>query len=303
MAKQYRNLEDTALFSSYTDPYVNRRGTGPVRPQKPLNEIAPNFGALPADGLSLVWLGHSSVLLRLEGKTILIDPVFSKYCSPVPMSSLARFPGPKLTAGLFPGIDFVLITHNHYDHMDRATLQALKGQTKQFLVPSGVGRYLRRFGIPAEKIRELGWFEEYCAEGIRIAATPSQHSSARTPFDGGKSLWCSYYITGKQYSVFDTGDGGYGGHFSEIRNRYGSPDLAIMECGQYNIRWHGLHMFPEESVQAAKDLGAGCAVPIHWGAFVLSDHPWDDPPKRFAQRAQELDVPFRIPTLFEPIPR
>lgn len=299
MAKKYRNLETVPLFGQYQDPYSERRGNGPVRPPQLMEAAKPNFLSPPETGLACAWLGHSSVFLRLEGKSFLVDPVFSKYCSPVPMPALARFPGLKLTADLFPKIDYILITHNHYDHMDRATLKALNQQAVSFLAPEGVGRYLRRFGIPADKITELNWFDEYAADGIRIICTPSQHSSARSPFDNGTSLWCSYFLKGKKHSVFDTGDGGFGNHFSEIRRRYGAPDLAIMECGQYNVRWHGLHMFPEESVQAAKDLEARLAVPVHWGAFVLSDHAWDDSPKRFVRRAEELAVPCRIPKLYE----
>lgn len=299
MAKKYHNLEAVSLFGQYQDPCSDRRGTGPVRPHQPMEAAKPDFFSLPQNGLACAWLGHSSVFLRLEGKSILIDPIFSQYCSPVPMPALARFPGQTLTADLFPRIDCVLITHNHYDHMDRATLKALNQQTARFIAPEGVGRYLRRFGIPAEKITELNWYDEFSADGMRIICTPSQHSSARSPFDNGTSLWCSYFLKSGKYSVFDTGDGGFGGHFSEIRRRYGTPDLAIMECGQYNVRWHGLHMFPEESVQAAKNLGAGLAIPVHWGSFVLSDHAWEDPPKRFAQRAKELEVPCRIPKLYE----
>lgn len=299
MAKRYENLHPTTLFGPSTDPYAERRGTGPVRPGQALPAAVPAFDSLPDRGLFFAWLGHSSVFLKLDGKTVLIDPILGRFCAPVPLPAFARFPGQTLTVQALPAIDLVLLTHNHYDHMDRRTLLALAPKTARFVVPSGVGRYLRQFGIPGEKITELNWYEEDIRSGLQIICTPSQHSSARSPFDGGTSLWCSYFLKSEHHTVFDTGDGGYGSHFADLSRRYGSPKLAIMECGQYNTRWHGLHMFPEESAQAAQELGAEWAIPVHWGSFVLSDHPWDDPPKRFSRRAEELGVPCRVPTLYE----
>lgn len=187
-------------------------------------------------------------------------------------------------------------------HLDRATIRALDGQVGQYIAPSGVGGNLRRFGIQSSKITELGWYEETSVDGLTVICTPSQHNSSRTILDWNRTLWGSYVLKDGAHTVFDSGDGGFGNHFSEIRERYGAPDLAIMECGQYGEKWHTTHMFPEESVQACRMLEAKLAVPVHWGAYVLSNHPWDDPPRRFRQRAEELNQRFRIPVLNQVIP-
>lgn len=300
MAKKFTNPNPNHYGRVFSDPYRSRRGVGPRRPPQPLPRVTPDFRE-PVDGISMVWLGHSSVLLRMGGKTILIDPIFSRWVSPVPFVGPRRFPGETVTPSQLPEVDLVLITHNHYDHCDKATLRALDGQVKGYLAPTGVGRIIQSFGIQSSKIQELGWYEETAMDDLKIICTPSQHNSSRTGIDWNRTLWCSYVLRDGTHTVFNSGDGGFGAHFEEIRARYGSPDLAIMECGQYGERWHTTHMFPEESVQACRILGARLAVPVHWGAYCLSDHPWDDPPRRFRQRALELKQPFHIPTLNEVI--
>ena len=285
----------------FIDPYRDRRGTGPKKPRQPLPRETPDFWDL-GDGLAMAWLGHSSVFLRMNGKNILIDPIFNRYSSPVPFIGPKRFPGEIITPAQLPKIDLVLITHNHYDHLDRSTILSLDGQVTRYIAPTGVGNNLRRFGIAASKITELKWYEEANVDGLQVICTPSQHNSSRNYLDWNNTLWGSYVLKDGTHMVFDSGDGGFGNHFSEIQQRYGAPDLAIIECGQYGERWHTTHMFPEESVQACKLLEAKLAVPVHWGAYVLSNHPWNDPPRRFQQRAQELNQPFRIPVLNQVIP-
>ena len=285
----------------FIDPYRDRRGTGPKKPRQPLPRETPDFWDL-GDGLAMAWLGHSSVFLRMNGKNILIDPIFNRYSSPVPFIGPKRFPGEIITPAQLPKIDLVLITHNHYDHLDRSTILCLDGQVTRYIAPTGVGNNLRRFGIAASKITELKWYEEANVDGLQVICTPSQHNSSRNYLDWNNTLWGSYVLKDGTHMVFDSGDGGFGNHFSEIQQRYGAPDLAIIECGQYGERWHTTHMFPEESVQACKLLEAKLAVPVHWGAYVLSNHPWNDPPRRFQQRAQELNQPFRIPVLNQVIP-
>ena len=285
----------------FIDPYRDRRGNGPKKPRQPLPRETPDFWDL-GDGLAMAWLGHSSVFLRMNGKNILIDPIFNRYSSPVPFIGPKRFPGEIITPAQLPKIDLVLITHNHYDHLDRSTILSLDSQVTRYIAPTGVGNNLRRFGIAASKITELQWYEEANIDGLQVICTPSQHNSSRNYLDWNNTLWGSYVLKDGTHTVFDSGDGGFGNHFSEIRQRYGAPDLAIIECGQYGERWHTTHMFPEESALACKLLEAKLAVPVHWGAYVLSNHPWDDPPRRFQQRAQELSQPFRIPVLNQVIP-
>lgn len=301
MSRKYSNLNPISNSPQYADPYRERRGTGPVRPNQPLPQEKPELKDL-GDGLSMAWLGHSSVFLRMNGKNILIDPIFSRYSSPVPFVGPRRFPGKVITPAQLPEIDLVLITHNHYDHLDRATIRALDTQVARYIAPNGVGGNLRRFGIDPSKITELGWYEETGVDGLRVICTPSQHNSSRTILDRNRTLWGSFVLKDGTHTVFDSGDGGFGNHFSDIRARYGAPDLAIIECGQYGEKWHCNHMFPEESAQACRMLQAKLAVPVHWGAYVLSNHPWDDPPRRFRLQAEELKLNFRIPKLNEVIP-
>ena len=296
MTRKFSNLTPDPNGRIYSAPFRKRRGAGPRRPKHPLPQEKLDLQNL-GDGLSMVWLGHSSVFLRMGGKNILIDPIFSSRVSPVSFVGPKRFPGETIKASQLPEIDLVLITHNHYDHCDRETLRALDAQVKQYIAPTGVGRIIQQFGIQPSKITELGWFEQADAAGLQVICTPSQHNSSRTGIDWNRTLWCSYVLKDGVHTVFDSGDGGFGNHFAEIRTRYGAPDLAIMECGQYSERWHTTHMFPEESVEACRMLQAKLAVPVHWGAYSLSDHPWDDPPRRFRQRAKELNQIFRIPTL------
>lgn len=292
--EKYRNLKPATVFERTADPFANRRGHHPIRPQAP---IAAEPDPLPMGNVVFRWLGHSSVFLRLGGKNVLIDPVLSPFVSPVPFVGPRRFSGRCIRTEELPPIDYVLITHNHYDHLDKATLRRLDEKVGCYFVPAGVERYLRRFGISDEKIRVLRWYEEAQAEGIKIVCLPTRHGSARSILDADRSLWCAYLLKTDDFTVFDTGDGGYGDHFRDFRRRYGDVDFAIMECGQYSVHWHAMHMFPEESVQAALDLGAKLAVPVHWGSYVLSDHPWDDPPVRFAKRAEELGLSYRIATI------
>lgn len=295
MRKKYENEQNVPLFGKYSDPYIERRGNGDVHPSQPIAAMEPSFHRqFEQDKLYFAWLGHSSVFLHMQEQNILIDPAFSAYTSPVPFVGPRRFPGRVPEPSDFPEIDLVLITHSHYDHLDKATIRSLESFVKHYVVPEGVGAILKRFGIAASKITELGWYESFCQTGLAVTLVPSQHDSGRSPFSMNRTLWGGFVLQSKDFTVFDSGDGGYADHFSKIHERFGDVDLAIMECGQYNQKWHTIHMFPEESVQACLDLHAKLAVPVHWGAYVLSDHAWNDPPKRFSRRAEELGQPYKV---------
>lgn len=300
MGKKYENERQVPLFGKYHDPFASRRGNEKPRPALPIPAMEPTYlRQFDVGELYFSWLGHSSVFLHMQGQNILIDPVFSKFTSPVPFAGPRRFPGRAPKPAVFPEIDFVLITHSHYDHLDKKTVLSLDFKVKHYVVPEGIKAILKRFGIKQDKITELSWYENCSEKGLAISLVPSQHGSGRNPFSMNSSLWGGYLLQSKDYTVYHSGDGGYADHFHSIQQKYGDIDLAIMECGQYNEKWHGVHMFPEESVQACLDLHAKLAIPVHWGAYVLSDHGWDDPPKRFAQRAQELGQACRIAKINE----
>ncbi len=299
MADRYHNEHETQQKENWLDPYAERRIAKDLRPAEPITDTQPDYlRSFEDEKIYFSWLGHSSVFLHMHGLNLMIDPIFSKYSSPVPVPGLGRFKGRIVKAEELPVLDAVLFTHCHYDHLDYGSVRRIDHQVKRYIVPEKVGKILRRFGVKKEKITELGWYEEAEVSGVRVILVPSQHFSTRTLIDYNRTLWGGYVLKDEDFTVFDTGDGGFADHFEEIRNRYGSPDLAIMECGQYNVRWHPSHMFPEESVEAARILDAKLSVPVHWGAYVLSDHAWYEPPMRFQRRAEELHVKYEIPVQY-----
>lgn len=277
-----------------------RRG----RIRKPVKVITPeriDIAAMIADKKpQVVWFGHSTTLLRIGGKTIMTDPVLSNRASPFP------FAGPKRTiskraisAEELPQLDAVVISHNHYDHLDFSTIKALRSKTAKFFVPLGVATHLRTWGVPSEKIVELDWWDEARFEGIVFACTPARHFSGRTLTDRDKTLWSSWVIRAKDTSVFFSGDSGYGPHFKQIGKKYGPFDLTLLECGQYDRRWGTIHMMPEQTLTAHQDLKGKRLVPVHWGAFVLSLHTWTDPVERVKKAAQLAKVELVTPRLGE----
>ncbi len=199
----------------------------------------------------------------------------------------------------FPRLDAVLISHDHYDHLDYGSVQKLKEKVKDFYVPLGVGAHLRRWGVAESAIHELNWWEEVNHAGLTIVFTPSRHFSGRGITDRNTTLWGSWIIQGESKNLYFSGDGGYGPHFQKIGERYGPFDLAMMECGQYDERWAQIHMMPEESAQAAVDVRAKQMMPIHWGAFRLALHSWTDPIERVTEKAVQLQMPVTTPKIGE----
>ncbi|MBQ3078194.1 MAG: MBL fold metallo-hydrolase [Clostridia bacterium] len=283
----------------YTDPHAHRTTGRPAVPVKPLPVQTPELGGT---GDSLTWLGHASLLLRLAGRTLLYDPVLCDRTAPVSFAGPRRYTALPLRAAQFPSIDLCLYSHDHYDHLDRATVRALDARVRRYLVPLGVGGHLRRWGVRADKITELGWWEQVRLGPLTLTCVPAQHFSGRGLFDRFETLWCGWHLATPDRSLLLGGDGGPGPHFAEIRRRLGPPDLACLDSAQYNIRWHGVHLFPEEAVEAACQLGAVTAMPIHWGAYCLSDHAWDDPPARFTRHAAECGLNTLTPRIGETVP-
>jgi L-ascorbate metabolism protein UlaG (beta-lactamase superfamily) len=247
----------------------------------------------------LTWFGHSAALLQLDGKTLLLDPMLGRAPSPFPLGG-KRFSG-KLPFKIeqLPLIDAVLISHDHYDHLDYGSIVKLKDKVKQFFVPLGVGPHLKRWGVDPAKIKEHDWWDAFEYEGLRLACTPARHFSGRSLTDRNATLWCSWVIQGQETKIFFSGDSGYGPHFKEIGEKYGPFDLTLMECGQYHERWAAIHMMPEETVQAHLDVSGKVLVPIHWGAFTLSLHDWTDPVERAIKAAKERNVAISTPKIGE----
>ena len=247
-----------------------------------------------------IWFGHSTFLLQIKGKNLLIDPMFGNVPAPNPLLGNKRFSN-KLPIEIekLPSIDAVLITHDHYDHLDYESIQKLKDKVNIFYTPLGIGIHLLKWGVEKERIIELDWWQEIKFDELTIRCTPAQHFSGRGISDREKTLWCSWIIQSDDENLFFSGDSGYASHFKEIGDQYGPFDFAFMECGQYNNLWPLVHMLPEETAQAGLDIKAKRIMPIHWGAFKLASHSWTDPVERISKKAKELNVDLVIPKIGE----
>lgn len=249
-----------------------------------------------SNGLKVSWLGHSSLLMQIDGYSILTDPIFERKVSPIgPSRFSAELP---LRVETLQHVDVVIISHDHYDHLNKYSVQQLIDKTGVFVVPLRVGTRLMKWGVPKEKIVELDWWDEaHPHSGLTIAATPAQHFSGRGLFDRNSTLWASWVIQTGKHRVFFSGDTGYFAGFSEIGKKYGPFDVAFLECGAYNEYWSNVHMFPEQTVQAGIDLGAKVLQPIHWATFNLALHAWYEPIERFTEAAWNRSVNVSIPVM------
>ncbi|MGE6551021.1 MBL fold metallo-hydrolase [Bacillus mycoides] len=251
---------------------------------------------------SVTWFGHSASLLKIEGKKLLLDPMFGDASSPFPVFNSKRYSGAfSLEHDELQEIDAIIISHNHYDHLNYKSIMQLKDRAKHFYVPTGVAQYLIKWGISPSKISEHNWWDEITFDNIKLVCAPARHFSGRSMTDKDRSLWCSWLILGQETKVFFSGDSGYAPHFKEIGNKYGPFDLTLMECGQYDTRWSAIHMLPEETVQAHIDVKGELLVPIHWGAFTLALHEWSDPIERVTKEANRLGVNIATPQIGEAI--
>ncbi len=255
-----------------------------------------------SDSTRFIWFGHSAFLVQMNNKNILIDPMFGDVPAPHPYLGVKRF-SKELPIAIekLPQIDAVLISHDHYDHLDYGSIQKLKDKVSAFYVPLGVGVHLEAWGVDASRITELDWWQEVVVDDLTFKATPAQHFSGRGPSDRAKTLWCSWILQSATENIFFSGDSGYSDHFKEIGVKYGPFDFAMLECGQYNKLWPTVHMFPEETAQAGADLQAKTIMPIHWGAFKLAQHPWTDPVERLSKKASVLGIDLITPFIGEPI--
>lgn len=245
-----------------------------------------------------VWYGHSVVLIRLNGKTILIDPMMGPNAAPISPFAVKRYSENTLDIiDEWPEIDLVLQTHDHYDHLDLASMEKLIPKVKQFYVAMGCKRHLAMWGADANKIKEFDWWDFEKFNDISITFTPTRHFSGRGLKDRAKSLWGGWAMRTKTENIYFSGDGGYGVHFKEVGRKLGPFDFAFMECGQYNENWHLIHMFPEESVKAANDAKVKRATPVHWAGFSLAQHPWREPADRFAKAAKTEGLSTAFPDL------
>lgn len=248
---------------------------------------------------TLIWFGHSSYLIKYRGKNILVDPVFCGYASPLSVAVKSFMGSDVYAVEDMPTIDLLVLTHDHYDHIDFETVTKLKDKTKHVVCPLGCGEHLAYWGFSESSFTELDWWD--CKDfsvDIKLTATPARHFSGRG-LVRNKTLWASFVLELGDYRIFIGGDSGYDDQFKVIGEKFKSFDLVMLECGQYGENWPYIHMFPEQSVQAARDLNAKVMFPVHWGKFVLSLHSWTEPIERALIKAQELNQKIITPQIGE----
>ena len=280
-------------YKYFTTSVTNDTPSKQIPIQKVSSASLKNF-----TGTRLIWFGHSTFLLQNQGKNILIDPMFGAVPAPADWLGNKRFFNElPITINQLPTIDYVVISHDHYDHLDYQSIRALRPKVKKFLVPLGLGVHLKKWGIADSNIVEMNWWEKHAEKGMDFICTPAQHFSGRKLTNGKSTLWASWVIQSASLSLYFSGDSGYDIHFQEIGSRFGPFDIALIECGQYNKLWAEVHLFPEETVQAGIDLKAKKIIPIHWGAFKLALHPWNEPPIRITKEALKRKVNLEIPKI------
>ncbi len=271
-------------------------------PEEMLPEVKPDITGFSKTSphIKIIWFGHSSILMNMSGKMILIDPVFSESASPFSFM-VKRFQKPVLELSGLPEIDYVVISHDHYDHLDMNTVKYFKDKRAEFIVPYGVGAHLRGWGIDNRRVTELGWWENSKKGGVDFIAVPAQHFSGRSFTQRDRTLWASWVIRSKNQKIFFSGDSGYDIHFIEIGKKYGPFDVAFIEMGQYNEKWKTVHMLPDEAAQAYFDLNAKRFFPIHWGMFELALHSWCQPAYDISKEADIRGINLITPMLGETI--
>ena len=276
--------------------YPNRR------PAKQLNAHSLDVTSFLTGGSKAVWFGHSTIFLQIERKTILCDPMLHEF-----FCVFTLFMGKRFTKKIpllpkdFPVIDVLLLSHDHYDHMDYQSIMELEKRVQHFCVPHGLAKRLQHWGIDMERIVELSYGDVWKDGNLTFTCTPNQHFSGRSLNDRNRTLWCSWVIAGQMQKVFFSGDGAYGPHFKQIGNMYGPFDLIFMECGQGSKRMSMIHMVPEKAVQAQLDLQGTVMLPIHWGMFSQSNKDWTAQVERLLKAAQQRGTKVTVPSIGEPV--
>lgn len=301
----FANLEPTPMNTGEDSSFKNYwnflfNDWERIRPEVPLSMVKTDLESLP-DGDLLLWLGHSSLYVQLEGVRMLVDPVFMDYASPVFFLNTA-FKGDypySVEDFIARGVDVVLITHDHYDHLEMDTVHRLGRAGVTFICPLGVGQHLESWGVSPENILEGDWGDSLNLYGLNFNFVTARHFSGRF-INGNQTLWTGYMIECKNGApLYISGDSGYGTHFEALGERFPAPRLALLECGQYNPNWALIHMTPEETARAGADVKAKAVLPLHTGRFALSSHTWDDPYLRLEKACQAYDYQLLTPRMGE----
>lgn len=303
-----RNTDPTTVIAPGSSARVlyaqltgwDRRKPGMRVPTHPFR--ASEYAQLPASGLRLTWLGHATVLAELGGRRVLFDPVWSPRCSPVPFAGPRRLHPAPIPVRALRAVDVVVISHDHYDHLDMPTVRKLAaGTAARFAVPLGIGAHLEHWGIPGERITELDWHESARIAGLTLTATPARHYCGRGLRPSRTTLWCSWVVASQTHRIFHGGDTGPFPGLAAIGARHGPFDATMLPVGAYHDYWPDVHMTPEQSVRAHHDLGGAAMLPIHWATYNLAPHPWSEPAERTLAAAREAGTALLTPLLGQPI--
>lgn len=282
-----------SFWSSLTGLLDMSAHTSPAQPP-PTVQAGP-FAEAPASGLRVTWLGHSTSLIELDGLRVLTDPVWSERASPLDWVGPKRWYAPPVALEALPRIDAVLISHDHYDHLDHRTVRAMKDWDTRFVVPLGVGAHLVAWGIPEARIVELDWWERARVGALEVVATPARHASGRTGFDKDATLWAGFALLGPRHRAFYSGDTGMFPAMKDIGERLGPFDVTLIEVGQYHSAWPDWHIGPEQAVQAHQLLRGRVLLPVHWGLFTLAYHGWTEPIERVLAEAGRTGARVVVP--------
>ena len=298
---EFENKEATALFTdemSFWDFFKKEVNREPIKELIPLDLDINSFISNNSNEIRLVWLGHSAFIINIKGVIILLDPMLGSHAAPVPLLSLKRYSS-QLAFDIdeLEKIDFVIYSHDHYDHLDYPTIKKIKNKVGLFIVPLGLGNHLEGWGVSKSSIKELNWDESYKYNEIDFVCLPARHFSGRGPLNRNSTLWSSWAIKSPLGKIYFSGDSGYGSHFKEIGSNHGPFDISLIDCGQYNKAWKYSHMFPEQSIKAAKDLKSEYLIPIHWGAFTLASHSWTEPPEIVSRESLKLEQKYILPEI------
>ena len=274
-------------------------------PAAPLPSVVPRDRWMkpPGSGLRATWLGHSTVLIELEGKRILTDPVWGPRASPSRLVGPKRFQPVPIPLRSLPPLDAVIVSHDHYDHLDYPTIRELAKLPVPFVTSLGVGAHLEYWGVPAERITELDWWESYALPDadVTVTAGPSQHFSGRGMRDRNSTLWSSMTIRSPRNTVFFSGDTGLTTEYASLRERFGPFDLVMLEVGAFHPAWGDIHLGPEHALEALDLLGGGAFLPVHWGTFALALHDWDQPAETLLELGPRRGANLLMPRLGEPV--
>lgn len=303
---KFHNNPESKMIDGSTTEMLRRQFFGkekrtPASPVPVVHRTAADYETQPASGLRATWIGWATVLVEIDGRRVLTDPIWSERCSPSTIVGPKRFHEPPIALSDLPPIDAVVISHDHYDHLDMQTIRTLASRGTMFYVPLGVGAHLARWNVPAAQIHDLAWNESSEIGDLTLTATPARHYSGRNPLHNNETLWASWVIRGPIHRVYFSGDTGYFDGLEAIGAQHGPFDLTIIKIGAYDRSWRDIHFEPEMAVQAHRDVKGRVMLPVHWATFNLAIHAWGEPPERAMAAATAANVTLVVPRPGQPI--